>query len=234
MKKIMFLMFGLVLVMSESCQQKKPKENPINVKSINTEVSVNTDKLVFNHLDQILSPFEDMIEFALNKEEEGVLKSLNKIETAVKKSTFAKNLTPESVDGINPKIEELKIAIKEKNYMQTALVSAEIFKYNATNFADAKKIENQVRIEHLDYMGFKVLALLNQDNIDWSTIERTVVNAQQEWNILLINVTDTNLKESFNFLFKGLYLSVKNHDIKMGKILASMDLSLVDVLEKSI
>ncbi len=49
----------------------------------------------------------------------------------------------------------------------------------------------------------------------------------------LANVTDNNLKDSFNFLFKGFYLSTKNHDIKMAEILANMDLSLVDVLENS-
>lgn len=82
-------------------------------------------------------------------------------------------------------------------------------------------------------MGFKVLALLSQDNIDWSTIDQTVLNAQQEWQVLEIKVTDNNLKDSFNFLFEGLYLSVKNRDVKMGEILAAMDLSLVDVLENS-
>lgn len=229
----MFLMLGFVLVMSQSCQQKKAKDNQIKVETVKNEVKADPNKLVFDHLDQILSPFEDMTEFALNKNEEGVLKSLAKIETATKESVFANNLDSESFIGLNPKIEMLKIVIKEKNYTQIALISTEIFKYNVTNFVDAKKIENQVRIEHLDYMGFKVLALLSQDNIDWSTIDRTILNAQQEWQVLEINVTDNNLKDSFNFLFEGLYLSVKNRDVKMGEILAAMDLSLVDVLENS-
>jgi hypothetical protein len=233
MKKTAILMLGFVLVMSQSCQQKKTKDNQINVESVKNEVKANPNKMIFDHLDQILSPFEDMTEFALNQDEEGVLKSLAKIETATKESVFANNLTSESLSGLNPKIEALKTFIKEKNYTQTALVSTEIFKYNVTNFADAKKIENQIRIEHLDYLGFKVLALLSQDNIDWSTIERTIINAQQEWRVLEINVTDINLKDSFNFLFKGLYLSAKNHDIEMGEILAAMDLSLVDVLENN-
>lgn len=233
MKKTAILMLGFVLVVSQSCQQKKAKDNQIKVETVNNEVKADPNKMVFDHLDQILSPFEDMTEFALNKNEEGILKSLAKIETATKESVFANNLDSESLSGLNPKIEMLKIVIKEKNYTQIALISTEIFKYNVTNFVDAKKIENQVRVEHLDYMGFKVLALLSQDNIDWLTIDQTVLNAQQEWQVLEIKVTDNNLKESFNFLFEGLYLSVKNRDVKMGEILAAMDLSLVDVLENS-
>lgn len=49
----------------------------------------------------------------------------------------------------------------------------------------------------------------------------------------LANVTDNNLKDSFNFLFKVLYLSAKNYDIKMGEILTAINFSLVDVLENS-
>lgn len=144
MKKTAILMLGFVLVVSQSCQQKKAKDNQINVETVNNEVKTDPNKMVFGHLDQILSPFEDMTESALNKNEEGILKSLAKIETAIKESVFENNLDSESFIGLNPKIEVLKTVIKEKNYSQIALISTEIFKYNVTNFADAKKIENQV------------------------------------------------------------------------------------------
>ena len=82
-------------------------------------------------------------------------------------------------------------------------------------------------------MGFKILALLNQKKIDWKNIEQTISNVEKEWIALNPSVKDGNLKDSFELLFNGLHLSAENKDVKMGRILASMDLSLVDVLENS-
>lgn len=227
-------MLGMASLFFQACQQEKPESNEINKEvEEKTEVKVDSNSIVFENLDQILSPFEDMTEYALNKNDEGILKSLNKVESANKEEFFSKNLTAESIAPLNSKIEALKNFIKLKDYEQIALASTELFEYNTSNFIDTKKIENQIRIEHLDYMGFKVLALLNQKKIDWANIEQTISNVEKEWIALNPNVKDGNLKDSFELLFSGLHLSAQNKDVKMGEILASMDLSLVDVLENS-
>ena len=233
MKHLMILMLGAGTIFLQACQQAEPKPVQSIVEVIKPEVKENPNQLVFENLDQILSPFEDMTEFALDKNEEGVAKSLTKVEDAITGTIFEKNLTPESMKLLTSKIEKLKEFIKQKNHGQIAIAATDIFEYNVSNFVDAKKIENQIQIEHLDYMGFKVLALLHQDKIDWQNIEQTISSVQKEWLVLSPNVKDTNLKDSFEYLFEGLHLSVENKNVKMGEILAKMDLSLVDVLENS-
>lgn len=234
MKKASILLLGILVILTISCQQKKLKPAQLNSEVIKTEIKAAPNKIIFDNLDIILSPFEDMTEFALNKNEKGILESLNKIENANKNSIFEKNLSIGSINLLNPKIAQLQELIKQKNYNQIALASTEIFEFNVSNFADGKKIEKQIQIEHLDYMGFKILALLNQDKIDWTIIEQTISNAQKNWLMLNPKVNDINLIDTFNYLFKGLLVGAEKKDIKMCGILANMNLSLVDVLEKSI
>lgn len=234
MKKASILLLGITVILTISCQQKKLKPAQSNSEVIKTEAKAAPNKIIFDNLDIILSPFEDMTEFALNKNEKGILESLNKIENANKNSIFEKNLSIGSINLLNPKIAQLQEFIKQKNYNQIALASAEIFEFNVSNFADGKKIEKQIQIEHLDYMGFKILALLNQDKIDWTIIEQTISNAQKDWLMLNPKVNDSNLIDTFNYLFKALLVGAEKKDIKMCGILANMNLSLVDVLEKSI
>ncbi|GET28401.1 hypothetical protein [Prolixibacter sp. SD074] len=234
MKNKIFLLIGLTTIFNVSCQHKKQDSNHSKSEVIKEETKAVSDKKVFENLDVLLSPFEDMTEFALESNEDGVKKSLSKIEKAFDNTTFERNLSPENYKILNSKFEQLKELIAQKKYNEVALASTQIFEFNVSNFLDGYKIENQINIEHLDYMGFKILALLNQEKIDWANIELTISNVQKKWTALSPNVADRNLKDSFNYLFKALQLSTQNKDISMIKILADMDLSLVDVLENNI
>jgi len=232
MKITKILFTGIIMIFITSCQQQKdstPLKSNVNTKDIKSK----NDKIVFNNLDMILSPFEDMTEFALEKNESGILRSWNKVEESKTKGYFDKNMSAEENKLLNSKIENLKELIRNKNYSQIAIASTEIFEFNINNFSDANLIENQIRIEHLDYMGFKILALLDQDEIDWSNIQQTINKTQKIWLELSSEVDDTNLKDSFNYLFKGLLVSTKNKDLKMCEILANIDLTMVDVLENT-
>lgn len=198
------------------------------------QTSVKSNSNPYNELDKILSPFEDMTEYALDDNYNGVLKSLNKVEELKKQLIFKKYILSGRLEMLNPKIKKLNEAVKQKNYKQIALVATDIFEFNVTNYINSYKIKNQIQIEHMDYLGFETLALLQQDKIDWEKLKSTILDVKKKWKGLSVNVKDSNLKASFNSLFQGLLLSTKNKDIKMLEILASMDLSLVDVLEKSI
>jgi hypothetical protein len=158
---------------------------------------------------------------------------MSKVDKATKELIFKKNISLENYKVLGQKIKGLKGYIKEKKYEQVALASTEIFEFNVSHFIDASKIENQIKIEHLDYMGFKILALLNQKDINWAVIEQTITNVEKQWNVLSKSVTDNNLKDSFRYLFQGLHLGATNKNADISKILASMDLSMVDVLENS-
>lgn len=234
MKRLSILMLGTATVLSQACQQNKEKVKQSIVEVTKAEVKEEPNQIVFENLDRILSPFEDMTEYALEKNEEGVAKSLSKVEAALNEGVFEKNLVPKSMTSLTEQLKKLKELVKQNNYEQVALASTDIFEYNTSNFADTKKIENQIRIEHLDYMGFKILSLLNQEKIDWQNVQQTISSVKKEWTTLSAEIKDNNLKDSFEYLFEGLETAAKKKDTKMGEILASMDLSLVDVLENSI
>ncbi|HFX18003.1 MAG TPA: hypothetical protein ENK64_02545 [Flavobacteriales bacterium] len=235
MKKVSILLAGLLLVFSQSCTQQKANKKAETQKTTPKKVVVksNPSDLIFKNLDQTLSPFEDLTEFALSKNDKGIEKSLGKIENALNNNTFKQNLKPESIAELTNKITSLKNDYASKDYANTALTSAEIFNYNVSNFKDADKIPNQIKIEHLDYLGFKVLALIDQKNINWNELEKTTTAVEAVWKKLATNVKDPNLKASFNLLFKGLHLSAKEKNKKMLDIFANMDLDLVDVLENT-
>tara|TARA_R110001592_G_scaffold64224_1_gene197499 strand:- start:535 stop:1245 length:711 start_codon:yes stop_codon:yes gene_type:complete len=235
MKKISLVMLVLVMSLSQACKGKTSKKEIVKETVIekNDPIQVVNNDAVFKNLDQALSPFEDLTEYALAKNADGIKKSLSQIDKASKNNVFTDNLKPESIKGLNEKIATLKNYFKRKDYAKTALTSADIFNYNVSNFKDASKVENQIKIEHLDYLGFKILALIAQKNIDWKTIEQTTKSVQQVWKSLKTNVKDPNLKGSFDLLFDGIHLSAKEKNKKMATIFANMVLDLVDVLENT-
>ncbi len=234
-EKIIILSTAIILVFSQACTQQKTKNQDVTQKTAPKKefVKTNPKDAIFKNLDHTLSPFEDLTEFALSKNDKGIEKSLGKIETDLKNNIFKQNLNPESITELTKKIASLKTYFSVKDYANTALTSAEIFNYNVSNFKDASKIKNQIKIEHLDYLGFKILALIDQNNIDWEEIEHTTISVEEVWKNLSTNVKDSNLKASIDLLFEGLHLSTKEKNKKMLDIFANMDLDLVDVLENS-
>lgn len=234
MKNLKSLMTGMIMIFIISCQQKKSDTIELKSRVIKKEIKTEPNKVVFDNLDLILSPFEDMTEFALDKNKNGIIKSMSKIEEINSKGIFEKNIASQSVLLLKTKIERLKELINHNSYNEIALFSTEIFEFNISNFTDGSKIDNQIQIEHLDYMGFKNLALLNQNNVDWEKLKHITENSQKIWASLSPKVADKNLKDTFDLLFEGLSIGIKNKDVKICRVFSNMDLTLVDVLEKSI
>jgi hypothetical protein len=82
-------------------------------------------------------------------------------------------------------------------------------------------------------MGFRLLALAQMQDIDYIQMKSAVTQAQTEWIAIKDKIDDKNSVDAFNLLFSALQLSIKHKDSKMIQILASMDLALVDVIEKN-
>ena len=95
MKNLKILMTGMIMIFIISCQQKKSDTIELKSRVIKNEIKTEPNKVVFDNLDLILSPFEDMTEFALDKNESGIIKSLAKIEDINSKGIFEINLINE-------------------------------------------------------------------------------------------------------------------------------------------
>ncbi len=182
-------------------------------------------------LDKVLSPFEDMTEYALNKDLESMKKGYKNIEKIEDNSLLKQTIPADKLKQLSANIERLETLIDNAQYSKVALLSSKMFNDSVTNFKYSLKIKEQLHIEHLDYMGFQILALLSTKNPNFTQISYAISHAKYNWNAIKEKIEDENKVEAFDLLFQGLNHSLQIKDKKMLKILAQMDLALVDVVE---
>jgi hypothetical protein len=195
---------------------------------------VESKKNALKILDKVLSPFEDMIEYALDRDVSSMKKGYKNIEELEDSGLLAKSVTDGVAAQISQDIESLETYINTKNYSEVALLSTKLFKTIANNFGYSYHVNNQIRIENLDGMGFEVLSLISNKEINYEQIQNIINQAQKSWIFLRDDMQDKNSVDSFDLLFEALSHSTNKHDYEMLKILASMDLALVDVIEKQL
>ena len=182
-------------------------------------------------LDKILSPFEDMTEYALDKDLDGMKKGYKNIENIEDNSLLKQTLPEGKLKQFSKNIETLETLIDNAQYSKVALISSKMFNDATTDFKYGSKIKEQLHIEHLDYMGFRILALLSTENPNFTQISKAISDAKNNWNAIKEKIKDENKVEAFNLLFQGLEHSLQTKDTKMLNILSKMDLALVDVVE---
>jgi len=182
-------------------------------------------------LDKVLSPFEDMTEYALDKDLVSMKKYYKNLENIEDNSLLKQTISKDKLKQLTVNIEILETMIKNAQYSEVALLSSKMFNYATTNFKYSSKIKEQLHIEHLDYMGFRILALLSTENPNFTQISQAISDAKNHWNAIKEKIKDENKVEAFDLLFQGLEHSLQIKDKKMLNILAQMDLALVDVVE---
>ena len=88
-----------------------------------------------------------------------------------------------------------------------------------------------VQVAQLDYVGFKVNALLASSSTNWSQIADTVREAQAWWRAIEPHASDATLKEAMNRTLLGMKEALDQKDAKVMHFAADMELILVDGLE---
>jgi len=218
---------------------------PIFANEVNDEANeASIAKIVISHnmnkkeslavLDRVLSPFEDMTEYALARDISGMKKGYKNIEKIEDNALLKQTISSTALRILSQNIENLETYIDNADFSQVALLSSNMFNNSVTNFKYKNNIQDQIHIEHLDYMGFRLLALLNAKNTDYTQMSKIITNAKINWNAIKEKVKDENSVDAFNLLFQGLEESVRTKNSVMIKILAELDLALVDVIEKKI
>jgi len=185
-------------------------------------------------LDRLLSPFEDLTEYALKEDFKAMKNGYKKIKSLKESGLLGKSVNNDVITQISQDIASLNNYINIKNYPEAALQSTKIFKTITNNFVYAKYIRKQIYIENLDGMGFEVLSLLSKKSIDYIQIQSIINKSQKSWISLRESLKDENSIDSFDLLFKALYHATMKRDSEMLGILASMDLALVDIIEKQL
>ncbi|HHD78074.1 MAG TPA: hypothetical protein ENK98_00290 [Epsilonproteobacteria bacterium] len=183
-------------------------------------------------LDKVLSPFEDMTEYALANDISGMKKGYKNILSINESGILKQSVSADTYQKITSKIVQLKKDFNTHNNSNIALVSTELFESIVDDFKYATYIKNQLHIEKLDGMGFELLSRLTAKDIDYNHLYTSIANAKIDWIAIREGIHDKNAQEAFDLLLKGLAHASVKKDKEMIKILASMDLALVDVLEQ--
>lgn len=88
-----------------------------------------------------------------------------------------------------------------------------------------------VQVAQLDYVGFKLNALLTSGSTDWTRVANTVQEAKTWWTAIEPHTSNATLKEAMNRSLLGMKDAVDQKDAKMMHFAADMELILVDELE---
>ncbi len=88
-----------------------------------------------------------------------------------------------------------------------------------------------VQVAQLDYVGFKVKALLSSSSVNWAQVSETVREASTWWSAIEPRTSDATLKEAMNRTLLGMKEAADQKDPKVMHFAADMELILVDGLE---
>lgn len=175
-----------------------------------------------------MSPFEDMIGYALADKDSDVSRALTAADQQ-SKSVTATLPTP-AAQKFTSLMDALHKAAMARNNHQVATYAVDIFRLLADNLqADSLDVPKEVNL--LDYAGFKLRVLVAANKTNWQDIQKTIDEANKWWNAIRPKVSMKGLVNAFDTLSRGLETSSKTHNIDMLGFTAQMTLDLVDLLE---
>lgn len=88
-----------------------------------------------------------------------------------------------------------------------------------------------VQVAQLDYVGFKINALLSSSPVNWTQVSETAHEASTWWSAIEPHTADATLKEAMNRILLGMKEAADQKDPKVMRFAADMELILVDGLE---
>ena len=175
-----------------------------------------------------MSPYEDLTEYALDEDIDGVEKSIRSLEGSVEKLNNI--LSKESIQSLNAISKKTKAAVNNANYPVIALYAVDSYKAIAEEL-DVSKLNIPKEVALLDYVGFKLQALLKQNIIEWVAINEVTLESANLWSKIKDNVSDNGLRDTMDTAINGIQTAAKLKNIEMLKFSAQVDLDLVDLLE---
>jgi hypothetical protein len=174
------------------------------------------------------SPFEDLTEYALANNAEGMKKALKAFDDQA--ASVRQVLPPPALQKLTSLVAEIRQAQQKGENQVVAMNSVEAYRVLVDSL-DAKSLVVPLQVSLLDYAGFKLKVLLAANPPDWTAIQGTVAAAGSSWKSLAPLVRDKALSDAVNTMITGLNQSVAAKNSGMAGLAAQMDLALVDLLE---
>ena len=175
-----------------------------------------------------MSPFEDMIEFALAGKDSDITKAL--VAADQHATDVKKVLSGSAASQFATLMESLHRAATNKDHHEVARSAVEVFRLLSDNL-QAKDLKVPKEVSLLDYAGFKLRVLAATQRPDWQDIRKTVGEAAGWWKAISSKVSEAGLRDAFDSLMRGLDDAARIEDLPMLRFAAQIDLDLVDLLE---
>ena len=175
-----------------------------------------------------MSPFEDMIEFALSKNAADVSKALVVADRHA--SDVSSVLPPPALSEFNTLMKSLHEAVIEKNHHLAARNAVEVFRLLIDNLhAEGLQVPREVSL--LDCAGFKLRVLAASQRPNWQDIRETVKETTRWWNAINSKVSQKGLRNAFGSVISGLDDAVTAKNLPLLGFAAQIVLDLVDLIE---
>ena len=175
-----------------------------------------------------MSPYEDLTEYALDQNKEGIDQTIKSLDGLVDK--LKNKLSKKAIQNLSENIEKIKIAKDNFDFPKIALYAVDSYRAISEELdTSTLKIPKEVVI--LDYIGFKLLALLKQQNVDWNLIKITSNEGVSQWENIKIQTSDKPLRNVMDTAIQGIQVAVNSKNMDMLRFAAQVDLDLVDLLE---
>ncbi len=174
------------------------------------------------------SPFEDMVGFALAKNDAGITKSLT---AADRNAAAVRDALPTTASRqFDTLLQAMHEAATAREHYAVAVSAVEVFRLLIDNLeAGSLKVPKEVSL--LDYAGFKLHVLAAAPQPDWAAMRRTVDDAAAWWAAIKSKVSDKGWRAASHPTVRGLERAGKAEHLPMLNFAAQIDLDLVDLLE---
>src|SRR6266850_2455036 len=190
-------------------------------------VSANQAKKANDVLLSAMSPFEDMIGFALAGSDTDITETLV---TADQQADGIKKALPASAASqFAALMDGLHKAVTDRDHHEVAGTSVELFRLLTDNL-QAKELEIPREVSLLDYVGYKLRVLAGAPKPDWQDIRKTAGEAAGWWNALKSKVSAKGLRDAVESTMGGLAEAARLENLPMLRFGARIDLDLVDLL----
>lgn len=175
-----------------------------------------------------MSPFEDIVEFALAGADSDISKALA---AADRQAAGVKTvLTASAAAQFSALLADLHRAVKDKAHHQTASNAVATFRLLVDNL-QAKSLKEPKEVALLDYAGFNLRILAAAPSPRWQDIHKTAGEAARWWATIKPQISQKGLRDAFDTTIRGLNDAVKQENLPMLRFAAQIELDLVDLLE---
>jgi hypothetical protein len=178
---------------------------------------------------EAIEPFEVLAETALNGNATAAAKAFKTAQ--VWRATARALISETNTARFDELFGKLEVAVTKHDHVGQSLQAAELYKLLVSSL-DTAALTAPIREVHLlDYVGFRITALLQLPAPDWVAIAATTKEANGYWATIRGQVGDRRLRGRMDEAQKHMAIGAERHDVSLTRASVKRNLDLVDELE---